>query len=755
MKILKRCIALGLLLVSHAAMACGPYYYFPSDYRLYRIIPTWKSAAEESFAGKNISLWAKQTGFADNKAIEAAIYNGTLADWEWMAGNGDEASEWFKGNGFAKHLKENGDAEAIELLYRSKLYENIRDQMRSPWHYNSRISNENEQMQALYKEVATSTPKRHAARHHFLMIKCAWAANEDNAVLDAWQKQKGQLRGTIFYDEAEDYVARSLTRLGRKAEAEAIYLRQGKLPVQLDATSLRIYPNSAQFSGLLQEALSNIERGRAAKTYGDDYEREHRASAQKIIVLSQQAMATPSVSNKAMWRYAAACCLDYLGRPAEALAMLSDAEGGDAFLRKSIRALTLHLRGQVDTIDDAFVDYAVGEVQWLTAEMQREYSAMPNDVKQLVAHTIGTLGWDCTGQLGQCFALSAMQRILIDDETGLCYRMAASGYGVRALQMANVACNYVYKMTDNKAMKKLRTSTDSIYYCYYYDRTRDCGYLYHFASRADTTVLPDGAHSPHAYLFNNNDYSNSLFFLADTMCAATLEQYRQRMLHPQDKTDRWMNAHSYTDGDYWQDIIGTHYRRERNYAAAAAHLRHVSPEYQRRMNLRCRIDPFSIDRTKRSHDSTHYKLHFAQRMDSLQHAMLHDPNADRRGLAMLEYSIGLENSFDMCWWLTSYGKSVYAESGVWAKKYLSPECRVSIEGSPYKHRADAAVRLLRGKALRTLRTDDARARYYARLGQLATVMKRYADTPTAQHYALVCDTWQQYRKAQPTGSSTN
>ncbi|MBR1850460.1 MAG: hypothetical protein IJ789_03705 [Bacteroidales bacterium] len=746
---LKRCIALGLLLVSHAAMACGPYYYFPADYRLYRIMPAYQTAArqsaaeKESFADKNISLWAKQTGFADHK-IEAAIYKGALADWEWMAGKGDEASEWFKNNLFAKHLKQSGDTEAIELLYRSKLYENIRDQMRSPWHYNSRISDENEQMQALYKEVATSTPKRHAARHHFLLIKCAWAAHEDSVVLAAWQKQKGQLRGTIFYDEAEDYVARSLTRLGRKAEADAIYLRQGKMPVQLDATSLRLYPNSAQFSGLLQEALSNIERGRAAKTYGNYDEHIHRALAKKIIGLSQQATAMPSVSNKAMWRYAAACCLDYLGRPAEALAMLSDAEGGDAFLRKSIRALTLHLHGQVDSIDDAFVAYAVGEVQWLTAEMQREYSAMPNDVKQQVAHTNGTLHWGCTDQLGQCFALSAMQRILLDDETGLAYRMAASGYGVRALQMANVACNYIYQMTDNQAIKKLRTSTDSIYHCHYYDRTRDCDRSYHLASRADTTVLPDEAHHPYAYYFNNNDYSNGLFFLADTMCAATLEQYRQHILRPQDKTDRWMNAHSYTAGDYWQDIIGTHYMRERNYAAAAAHLRHVSPEYQRRMNLSCWTDPFSIDYSKPSHDSTHYKLHFAQRMDSLQHAMLLDPDADRRGLAMLEYTIGLENSFDMCWWLTSYGKSRYAESGVWAKKDRSPECRVSIEGSPYKHRADAAVHLLRRKAFRTLRSDEARARYNLRLGRYDTLWKRYTNTQTVQQLALVCDKQELY-----------
>jgi hypothetical protein len=185
--------------------------------------------------------------------------------------------------------------------------------------------------------------------------------------------------------------------------------------------------------------------------------------------------------------------------------------------------------------------------------------------------------------------------------------------------------------------------------------------------------------------------------------------------------------------DYWQDIVGTHYLRERNYRAAALHFKYISPSYQRLMNVDCYLDPFGIDRTTTSHDSTHYKYHFAHSMDSLGRIMLHETDPDRRGLAMLEYSIGLENSFGMCWWLTSYQKG-------WTGPDLT-----DIEETKYAEKATAVVEQLRKKALKSLRSEDAFARYYLRLGQYGTVRKRYANTSTGQHLALVCDNWGQYR----------
>ena len=96
-------------------------------------------------------------------------------------------------------------------------------------------------------------------------------------------------------------------------------------------------------------------------------------------------------------------------------------------------------------------------------------------------------------------------------------------------------------------------------------------------------------------------------------------------------------------------------------------------------------------------------------------------------------TIGLENSFDMCWWLTSYDKG-------WNGANLT-----DIEETEYARKANAIVRQLREKALLTLRTDDARARYHLRLGHYSIVRKNYANTETRKHLALVCDERKMYK----------
>ena len=712
MKILKLSILVSLLLAGGSAYGCGPYYYSPADNRIYRIVPPlWKPTAsvDEDFATKNILLWSRQTGCTDTAAIRQAIYEGSLAQWEEFynivatifakrGGVGDAASDWFSRNAFVRHLLKRKDTSAIALLYLSKRYESIRNAQRSPWYYNSRVgTDEKRDLQELYATVCKHAlyNDKYANRWHFLAIKCAWATEEREAAVGMWKQYAPKMRGTIFHDEAEDYVARCLEELGRKDEAWDIYRKSrywtnwlpSPLPARLQAM-LAIKPNAHDYAPLLQDYLTSLDVNHAA-TYGcDDDEECFKVDA--VLSVIRSAIANPQVRHKAMWRYAGACILDYKGRQKDALAMLKGAEDGDgdAFLRKSVRILTFHLRARIDSITDDFEQYAIGEIRWLDNEMLREWKRLPQDIRNDISHV---MCWDNISDLNKLYSYSALRRIVLEDSVGLAWRMAEAGREVRALQMANVADNHIVRVSDNPIVKKARVAGG-----------------------------------------NRHDYCNGLFALADRMSASAIEQYRQHYLHPADDLDYWFNARSYNDGDYWQDIIGTHYLRERNYAAAASHFRFVSPSYQHRMNIRCYIDPFSIDCTLASHDSTQYKLHFAQRMDSLQHTMLHGKDADSRGLAMLEYTIGLENSFDLCWWLTSYQKGRAGAD------------LTDIEDTEYARKAHATSRLLRTKALRTLRTNEARARYHLRLGHYSIVRKRYANTSTAHNLALACDAARMY-----------
>lgn len=751
MKTLKSFILVSLLVcLDGVASACGPWYYSASDNRLYRIVPPlWKTPLSDDFTTKNIILWSKQTGFRDTAAIRRAVYTewDKFVNWEellWEMQNSAAApyNPLSADNKFCAHLVERQDTDAVRLLYWSKMYSNIRTSQRSPWYYNSHIdTDEKKQLREMYNMVTSYTPaKKYADRFKFLSIKCAWALGEDSTVITMWEQSKLRQKKNLFYYEARDYVARSLMRMGRQKEADAIYYENGNYaelipfgastPTKL-RTLLNIRPNSLQIAPILQDYLTILDVEQANSYRWDDEDDYYKTDS--VVRIARMAINNPKVRQKAMWRYAAACVLDYKGKQKEALEILKGAENGDgnAFLQKAVRTLTFYLRARIDTINDDFERYAINEIKWLNNEMLREWNSMPNTTRQNISNVLN-YGW--IKELNELYSYAALRRIVLEDSVGLAWRMAYAGRGVRALQMANVTDNHIVRISNNPFIKKVREQGGGVFDVWY--KGNDSSYHNIWVSSLQDTTSIEGEDIHFwNYPVNSHDYSNGLFCVADIIDAHTLEACRQRQLRPKDETDRWFNARSYTDGDYWQDIIGTHYMRERNYHAAVAHLRYISPSYQQRMNISCSIDPFSIDRSLKSTDSTLYKLHFAKRMDSLQRVMLHDHNSDRRGLAMLEYTIGLENNFGMCWWLTSYDKG-------WNGANLT-----DIDETQYAFKANAVVKQLREKALRTLRSDEARARYHLRLGQYSIVRKRYADTETGKHLVLVCDERKLYHVA--------
>lgn len=720
MKTLKLFILVSLLAcVNIASWACGPFYYSAADNRIYRIVPPlWEepTTVSDNFATENVKLWSKQTGFRDIEAIREAIYEGSLVEWESFYLQEDydiHGLGKFGDNGFVKHLAKYKDNSAIKVLYLSKLYENIRNAQRSPWYYNSRIdTDEKKDLLKLFEYLEKHIPfgDRYADRYHFLTIKCLWALGEYNAAIALWNGAKKSMRNSIFYEEAEDYVARSYNKLGCFDEADAIYRRHenyaelipenAKLSERL-SIMLDVSPNAPQIKSLLQEYLSELDRDQADSYFGG------KIDIRTILEVGKEALNNPKVRNKAMWRYALACILEYKDKNAEALAMLKGAENGDGddFLRKSVRILTFHLRSRVDKMNDAFEHYAIKEVKWLDEELQQEWLQLPQNYKDEIRQT-ESWSYDM-GNLNNLNAYSALRRIVLEDSVGLAWRMVEAGYGVRALQIANVADNRLFMISDNQWIDSIRTCDKMM--------PRDWN---------GRSFYPDD---------NYHDYSNGMFVLADRMSAHTIEEYRQRQIHPKDDIDRWFNDRGYTNSDYWQDIVGTHYLREQNYQSAVEHFKLVSPKYQRQMNIQFSIDPFSIDRTKKSQDSTHYKLHFAQKMDSLQRNIHEEQNADKKGLAMLELSIGLENSFDMCWWLTSYQRG-----------WTGPDL-IDIEDTVYGRNARTIAKKLRKEALDTLYTDNARAKYHLRLGHYSITKRLYAHTPTGKLLALACDERWHYR----------
>jgi hypothetical protein len=748
MKKLKPFILASLLTLPLGVLACGPFVFTASDYRIYRIVPnSWSlpTIVHDDFETKNIILWSQQTGCKDTADIRRAVYEGSLADWEavyrYMKDDGNELGPLSK-NRFVRDLVKKNDMRAVEVLYGSKRYETIRNMQRSPWYYDSHIETDDKVgLMETYRLIDNGrlNDKRYGDRFKFLAMKCAWALGEDATVLLMWEKFQKSIKFKPIRYQAEDYVARTFERMGLQRLADSIYSSNCNytelLPYNASTpTALKILlqhvPNSLELTYRLQKYISFLDREQASSWPADP----ETAKTDSVLAIARGAIVNPKVHNKTQWRYAAACILDYHGKPKEALSMLKGAENGecDKFMRNSVRILRFYLRTKTATVNDIFERWAIGEVKWMHDELKQEWRQLSDEKKDEIKKTDGS-PWGKIVMTDDLYCQGALCRIVLDGTTGLAAKLAAAGRSVRALQIANMTENWIFELTDNDVLKKVRTTTDSTYWVYF--TGSDGKYHSEYINTRSDTAMLDG-HDFHIWSERKNwhDYNNPMFELADRMTASTLERYRETMLHPQNNIDRWLNSHSYTDRDYWEDIIGTHYLRERNYKAAATHLKMVSPTYQRRMNLRCWLNPFSIDRSSPSLDSTCYKLHFALRMDSLEQAMLHEQDADARGLAMLEYSIGLQNSFGNCWWLTSYQKG-------WNLAKL-----IDITETPYARQAELASNHLRIKAIHTLKTDEARARYYARIGHYRKLRLRYPNSETARQYALVCDGGWMYSK---------
>ena len=735
MKKLKTFLLVSLLVAGLKTFACGPYYWVPSDYNIYLLLPyDWNFPDKVDFPSLNCEQWCRETGLPlrDTAEVRRAIYQGSLSDWEWALGSSPKgkAHEWFRKNTFVKRLRKKGYNDAAQLLYLSKKYECLREQQRSPWYYNSHLDgNCQDSLRSIISAVTKEKHSRFADRWSFLLIKTYWALGMDKECVSSWNKQKNLFNKSLLHDQAGDYAARSQTRMERSDDAAALYAQIGRPQEAIDPRSnlaealeklMTINPESPYITLWLNQMFFSTENSPydidAPFLQGNrDYD--------KLLPLTLKFAQDPQTKCRGQWIYASACLLDKKERSMEALEMISKYKDnmGDDFLDRQVRVLTFYLRCKNDSIDDAFEKYALAELKWMDAQLQQEWSSLPQETKRSVSRE-PMLSWISHN----CFMFDAMNRIVLADDDGLAWRFAATGRKVRAIQMANMADNRLVQLIglgEINTNRHLRNIDEQLYY-WWWDYS------------------------------NYHDYSNHLFLLVDGMDAATIEEYISRLWHPIDSTDSWLNSRGYTDGDYWQDIVGTHFLRERNYTAAVAHLSAVSPYYQRCMNICFVNDPFAIDRTPVNSDSTNYKLNFAKRMAQLQLQMLCGDD-DSRGLALLEYSIGLQNSFDMTWYLTSYARTEYP-SEKWGQPYeyypewdfsfvCSPIDRLTITNSPYAASARNDVPSLKSRALSLLRSDDARARYFARLGQLATVMARYASTPTAQHYALVCDQWSNYR----------
>ena len=236
-------------------------------------------------------------------------------------------------------------------------------------------------------------------------------------------------------------------------------------------------------------------------------------------------------------------------------------------------------------------------------------------------------------------------------------------------------------------------------------------------------------------LFNSYDYSSCFAEMMDTLSANALIAYVQIMEKPQTPFQKFLNAHSYNDLDFLNEMVGTHCLREMRYADAERYLSKVSAEYFLCTNVYkegyLNRDPFSLGLKQWSH-GVEAKFRFAKTMNQLEHEIAATADPNRKALLMLDFGIGLRNSFDYCWALTQYrqGEGYYYD--------LDEHNRSCIQEA-----MERAGRMFE-EAFASFTENEYAAQAQLRFSNYKTVKEQYPETIAAERVRGRCDKYTDY-----------
>lgn len=660
----------------------------PSDVLLYRLHemddiygssptlgPEIYLAQSFDYQQENISLWLKQLA---NKLTESQLMG-------FIYGNEPLADVQFSTDDRVR--------ESFKIMSLARSIQAVRKRMADPWYFPSGTGDGDEcyvTLESLLEECFTEHSSIFHGRYVLQALRCMNAMHEYSRMIDYWEQERTALPKDVLYSMSEREAAAAYHRLGRDKEACRIYASLGDIRSLRYCTSLpemseleMVYESCADspyFREEIQYLLSRIN------TCGSDDEWA-RSMSHRLLSLSQKAIRENRASNMAMWYYAASATLDALGKPLQAIPYIKEGmkrcRRGE-FLHSSFHVLRMYIDAKTHPLDKEYEGKLLTDLRWLSRQVDCHMSdSLKESLCLYVGWTDNRFFWD-----------DAMRRILLDT---LYPRLMESQQTMRALQVANYA-NY------------------SLYLNHGID-TRDY-------------------HSDYGYV-ERYDYCNEFFQIVDKLSAGTLAQYVQCLRKDNSPLGKYLNQSSKRNGDFWNDVVATHYIREREYAQAVQWFRGQSTGYEQQTNVRRYLtrDPFDLTFAVPGAGQKHlkmasgFKLHFAQKMDSLATVMIYGLDESSRARAKLFYGVGLRNQVERCW---AYSR------------YMDGMSLLGLEDESSKEEQVEEANSLIEKALREMTNPEMRAHYLHVMARNGEVMKLFPKSHHAQYLRLHCDTWRDY-----------
>ncbi|MBR1632237.1 MAG: hypothetical protein IJ686_00575 [Bacteroidales bacterium] len=689
-------ISIYAVLSACPALACGPYYFAPGEYYMYRgslnyinnYYYQYEPKAEfNENSRENCLLWQRQTGRdIPLDDIYQVVYKSGIEDLENMG----KATSLRK-NPFFKYLKQ--DSEALDFLLLAKQCEKARSEMTSPWYYPSKKDPRRLSLDEVAGKSMSVRNGRFLGRYALQAERALLSLRRYDDCINFWNEVSGLLKDDVITKMAKRYVAGAYQRIGNLEMARRLFIEAGDGLAVAGITdtkgvcSLDVMYEYAPDTPELREEIGRIiqsgERLGADLNNCRNYN-EQRSQLDSAKMFCLKVAREGRVKQPAFWYYSAAFISNLFGREAEASSTLMDAEridDGDELIKESVKVLRIWLDAKLTPYSTSYEKRMVDNLRWLDERIVRDYTKVSKVTREdgmyLMKTNISYFYWN-----------DMMRKVVLG---AICPKLVENGRGDRAIAFANMAdYRLLYTLEDCRAKK--------------------------------------GS--------NGYDYSNESFKLIDTVGVNALKKYIAELQHPTTESSRFLNARGRSDINFYKEILGTQFLRNMRYAEAEQVFRTVPDSYKSRLNTYPQYfvyDPFSITKSTLKERSD-CKLTFASRMADLKTEIATFSDPDRKALAMVKYATGMQQSVTRCWAYTFYGKNWDDSNPEYGLTNFS-KTQITVS------KKAEAIYL---QALKTARDPEVLASIHLAFKNMATVIKQYAGTAAARSIEGKCDTYYDY-----------
>lgn len=721
MKYIKFILAVNLLLCIESTWACGgePIIDVTDTpiYRIYENQTSYRIEYKRQFKENNIALWKEQTSdnFPDS-LIEETIYHYSsyqLAKLYNVASHIDDTTNIEWANKYAQYLATakkyswsttSKHINALRFLLLAKRCEEACKQLyNDPWYYPVKGDNIENTLEDIISNCRKATNFK--TRYFLQEVRALIALNRYDECISRWEETKDQIDNDLFYKEIELRVARAylLAEISDKDKAIEIYARYGDAESLMLAKRIVHDINEHDLTYVYNicpdaEYIKNEVQKRLTEQSYDyvDFDTS-------LLNLAELAIKERRAKDIALWYYVAASLYDKSEQYNKALLYIKQGKDvcNDKQMKKQFRILRILIESKTMTYTANYEHKLFNDLKWLDGEILSNLT--PHIISNIKGDNLKWATFYYHRYPDNYYYDDAMRLILINN---VIPKAINAGNTQRALQLANYA--------DYRLLQFLKIP-----------KTESFGYV----SSINTTK-------------NVYDYQNYMFKIANDMKAIDLEKYVTNIDRSKDSFSYFLEQGSFTDLNYWNELLGTKFMREHNYKKAVEYLEKVSPEYQYTLNVYkegddMRRDPFEPDFWERGnylHDDTDYKLRFAQEMLSLQQTFEKQGDPNRRASAMIRYAIGMRNSVNYCWTLTRYENYIY---WLWDK---------TLPDYPGVTETIKMSKRLIDKAFTMFTCEEIAARHRYMLRDYKHIIDLYPNTNMAQYIIRHCDTWQDYVK---------